>query len=93
MYQRAQATVKGKSSRTSLTQINRDPIAPSPAVQRSNEHEALEKVSWISQGYLPMKLGWYNTFGTDSDEVSVRDHLDLIVALVLRSHAPREQER
>ena len=40
-----------------------------------------------------MKLGWYNTFGTDSDEVSVRDHLDLIVALVLQPHAPRELER
>ena len=37
-----------------------------------------------------MKLGWHNTFGTESDEVSVRDHLDLIVALVLQSHAPRQ---
>ena len=27
--------------------------------QRSNEHEALEKkVSWISQGCFPVKLGW-----------------------------------
>ena len=40
-----------------------------------------------------MKLGWYNTYGTDSDEISVRDHLDLIVALVLQSHAFREPER
>ena len=31
-----------------------------------------KKVSWILQGSLPMKLDWYNTFGTDSDEVSVR---------------------
>ena len=31
-------------------------------------------MSWISQGSLPTKLRWYNTFGTDSDEVSVRMH-------------------
>ena len=52
-----------------------------------------KEVSWISQGSLPLKLGWYNSFGTDNDEVSVRDHLDLIVALVLQSHASRETER